>query len=446
MTNRSLTRLNEIREALKGRDVVWFGTRGIDALGIFPLARPALVTAQIAPIADDDLDGTEQDNLELRSRLRRDLDQYDIDRDPGLDAVGLKTEFLARIDAPVVLVAYRAAEMLCRPSFCHPTLVMATPFHLLQRQFEYKPWVEQQLLGLESVDVLKSTFVRDGDIESISVLLRNGPLVGRCSTGSGGSGVFPFATEEEYVERLPNHPDGFVGLTPLLDRPAPLNVNACVYSTGEVAVFGASFQLIGIRGLTRRAFGFCGNEFAAAIDLPAEVCMKVERCAAAIGRWLYQYGYRGVFGLDLLWYEGTLYVAELNPRFQASTPLSASINQALGFPDPMTEHIAAFLGVGAPRKVSVAEQIEGCREVRRSAPVAQVIHRNISTARLRAAKINGDLVPKGVSIVGAPESGIYIDREAMLFKSLHNESITTDGYSVSESVHAVKGAVAVAAY
>jgi hypothetical protein len=421
--------LTEIRRALKGRDIVWFGTRGIDALGIFPLARPALVTAQIAPIPHDDLQGAEQDNLELRSRLRRDLDQYDIDRDPGL-----------------VLVAYRVAEMLSRPSFCHPTLVMATPFHLLQRQFEYKPWVEQQLLGLKSVNVMKSTFIRDGDIESISSLLRNGPLVGRCSTGAGGSGVFTFASEEEYFERLPNHPDGFVGVTPLLDHAVPLNVNACVYSTGEVSVFGVSFQLIGIRGLTRRAFGFCGNDFAAAIDLPIEVCIKVERCAAAIGKWLFRYGYCGVFGLDILWNEGKIYVTEMNPRFQASTPLSASINQALGFPDPMTEHIAAFLGIGAPRKVSVVEQTQGCNDVRGNAPVAQVIHRNISTVRLRAARINHEIVPEGVSIVGAPESGIYIDREAMLFKSFHNRNITSDGYSISEMVHAVKGAVSVAAY
>jgi hypothetical protein len=446
MTIQSMPRLKKIREALKGRSIVWFGTRGIDALGIFPLARPALVTAQIAPIPTEDLDGTEQDNLELRSRLRRDLDQYDIDRDPGLDAVGLKTEFLARTNAPVVLVAYRAAEMLCRPSFCHPTLVMATPFHLLQRQFEYKPWVEQQLLGLKSVDVLKSTFVRDGDIEAISVILRTGPLVGRCSTGAGGSGVFPFSTEEEYFERLPNHPDGFVGLTPLLDRATPLNVNACVYSTGEVAVFGVSFQLIGIRGLTHRAFGFCGNDFAATIDLPTEVCMKVQRFASAIGEWLFRYGYHGVFGVDLLWDKDKLYVAEVNPRFQASTPLSASINQALGFPDPMTEHVAAFLGMGAPRLLPVVEQVKACRDLRGSTPLAQVIHRNISTGRLRAVKIESELVPEGVSIVGVPEPGIYIDREAMLFKSFHSTPVTTDGYSVSESVRAVKSAVTVAAY
>jgi len=53
MNHSSLTRLKEIRQALKGRDIVWFGTRGIDALGLYPLARPALIAAQIAPIAAD---------------------------------------------------------------------------------------------------------------------------------------------------------------------------------------------------------------------------------------------------------------------------------------------------------------------------------------------------------------------------------------------------------
>lgn len=446
MIIQSLPRLKEIRHALKGREIVWFGTRGIDALGLFPLARPAMVVAQIAPISTDQLNGTQQDNLELRSRLRRDLDLYDIDRDIGLDAVGLKTEFLTKIDAPVVLVAYRAMEMLCRPSFCHPTLVMATPFHLLQRQLEYKPWVEQQLLRLEGVPVLKSTFVRDGDIDAISAFLSSGPSVGRCSTGAGGSGVFPFATEEEYFERLPNHADGFIGLTPLLDQATPLNVNACVYSTGEVAVFGASYQLIGVRGLTRRTFGFCGNDFGAASALPPETCDQIETCTEAVGRWLFQFGYRGVFGLDILWDDGKLYITEVNPRFQASTPLSASINQTMGFPDPMSEHIAAFLGLGAPRKIPVAEQTHACSQVRGRFPIAQVIHRNISTARLRATEMHADLVPKGVTIVGAPEPGIYIEREAMLFKSLHCDNITTDGYSVSEQAHSVKKAITVAAY
>jgi len=441
-----VNRIQQIRESLQGRGLVWFGTRGIDALGLFPLARPTLVAAQIAPIPSGLLDDAHQDNLESRSRLRRDLDQYDVDHDPGVDAMGLKTEFLASIEAPVVLVAYRAAELLCRPSFCHPELVMAAPFYLLQQQFEYKPWVEQQLLKLGTVSVLRSAFIKDDDLQAVRKLLHNGPLVGRCSTGAGGSGVFPFTSEQEYLERLPNHADGFVGITPLLSMALPLNVNACVYESGEIAVFGISFQLVGIRGLTRRPFGFSGNDFAAASDLPEEICDQAETTAASVGRWLHRYGYRGVFGLDFLWNRDKLYVAEINPRFQASTPLSASINQAMDLPDPMTEHVAAFLGMHAPRRISTAEQTRLCAQACGRVHTVQVVHRNISTARLRATGIDASLLPQGAEICGLPEPTVYVDPEAMLFKSMHANAVTDDGYTVAEEVEQAKSAVAIAAY
>jgi hypothetical protein len=306
--------------------------------------------------------------------------------------------------------------------------------------------VEKQLDALGTVPVLRSVFVRDSDIDAISAMLAEGPLVGRCSTGSGGSGVFPFATVEEYCERIPKHPDGFVGLTPLLEGAAPLNVNACVYRTGEVAVFGVSYQLIGVRGLTRRAFGFSGNDFGIAAQLAPEVCDDIETAAVAVGRWLHQFGYRGVFGLDVMFYKGDLYVSEINPRFQASTPLSASINQALDYPDPMTEHVAAYLDLPAPRRISTAEQTHACGEVFRQMPVAQVVHRNISTGRLRTAEIHADRLPDDIRIVGVPAPGIYVDREAMLFKSLHSVPVTQDGYSVSEAVNEAKSAVTIAEY
>ena len=439
-------RMAEIRAALGGRGLVWFGTRGIDALGLFPLARPLLVSGQVAPIGEDMLDGVQQDNLELRSRLRRDLDQYDIDRDLGIDAIGLKTEFLARITGPVVLVAYRTAELLSRPSFCHSSLVMAAPFHLMQRQFEYKPWVEIQLLQLEGVSVLRSKFVRDDDVEAVVAMLDGGPMVGRCSTGAGGAGVFPFSTEEEYVERLPSHADGFVGITPFLDHAVPLNINACVYTSGDTAVFGVSYQLIGVRGLTRRAFGFCGNDFAAASDLDPAIFEKIETCARAIGSWLARYGYKGLFGLDLMWHGGKLYVSEINPRFQASTPLSARINQAAGLPDPMTEHVAAYLDMAAPAMPSLIEQAHACAAQIGSAAVVQVIHRNISTSRLRIVANRDGSLPDGVTAAGLPEPGIYVDREAMLFKSMHCRRVTRDGYSVSDEVHATKKTISAVAY
>ena len=446
VTRLNRSRLTELRYALGKRELVWFGTRGIDALGLFHLRTPTLIAAQIAPLDEPGMETVKQDNLETRSRLRRDLDQYDIDTDFGLDAGGLKTEFLAHIDAPVCLVAYRTGDLLCRPSFCHADLLLAAPFHLTQRQFEHKPWVERQLANLDGVRVLRSVFVRDNDIEGIARLLDRGPLVGRCSTGSGGAGVFSFASVDDYSAQLPTHSDGFVGITPYLEQSAPINTNACVYESGEVTVFGVSYQLIGIRGLTRRVFGFSGNDFAAAAALPNEVLGEVQQAASTIGRWLHRFGYRGIFGLDMLADNSGLFVSEINARFQASTPLSSSINQALGLPDPTTEHVAAFLTLDAPTMPSVAEQTRAAAALAGRAPVAQAIHRNISTGRLRFLGTDSSVLLPGVTLTGAPAAGLFVDREAMLAKSLHWQPVTSDGYHVTSEVQAVKQALKVAAY
>lgn len=440
----SVARLDEIRRALGDRELVWFGTRGIDALPLARLERLALVVGQIAPIEDSAALGFRQDNLELRSRLRRDLDRYDIDGDHDIDAESLKREFLARIDAPVVMVAYRAHEFLSRPSFCLPDLFAAVNFHLSQRQFEHKPWVERQLAGLDGVPALRSTFLRDSDFATLAALLKQGPMVGRCATGSGGAGVFTFETEDEYSERLPPHFEGFVGVAPFLTEAAPLNLNACVYRDGGVRAFGASYQLIGLGGMTRRQFGFCGNDFAAAAQLPPASLREIERILTNVGRWLRGFNYVGVFGLDMLYDRGTLHVIELNARFQASTPLAARIHQTIGLPDPLTEHVAAFLGLGAPDMPGLDQQVMLAAAQEHGCPVAQVIHRNLSTGLLRSLGRNPGFAHPGVEIEGAPTLGIHVEAEAMVFKSLHHRQVTTDGYSVAPEVEGLRDAVELA--
>jgi hypothetical protein len=431
-------RLSEIRHALDQRALAWFGTRGTDALPLFDLIRPSIVVSQIAPIAQELCGGIYQDCLETRSRLRRDLDTYDIDLDISQEAAGLKAEFFRRAEGPMVLAAYRAAEMMATPIFCNSELLLASNFHLMQRQFEHKPWVERELGKLDPpVPVLASEFIRDNDLAGLRRLLATyGPMVGRTSTGAGGAGVFVFTSEDEFVKLLPDHFDGFVGVAPLVDRATPLNVNACVYKSGEIATFGVSYQLIGIKGLTRRQMGFCGNDFAAAAGLAPANLKEIQSIAVRVGKWLAGLGYCGIFGLDLLLDNGGPLVSEINPRFQASTPLSAQINRAMGLPDPMSEHIAAFLGLDAPLLPDVVEQCHGAARCEADVPKAQVIHRNLMPANVRVTNPDTQLpVHRGGSwIASLPSSNIYVQHEAMLFKSFHTTQITKDGYSVLSTV------------
>jgi hypothetical protein len=238
-------------------------------------------------------------------------------------------------------------------------------------------------------------------------------------------------SESDFIERVPAHRDGFVSITPFLRGAAPLNVNGCVYASGNVAVFGVSYQLIGVPGLTTRKFGFCGNDFAAADCLSEKDIHGIEDLTRRAGVCLGRTGYRGIFGLDILRHDRGLAIVEVNARFQGSTALSSRLNQASGIPDPTTEHVASFLDLDTPEMPSCSEQTRAAKALQGSVPVAQVFHRN-----LMLDNIYLDQAPEmaGVDIDAAPGPRISIQQGAILFRSLHHKAITKDGYTVDPIV------------
>jgi formate-dependent phosphoribosylglycinamide formyltransferase (GAR transformylase) len=61
----------------------------------------------------------------------------------------------------------------------------------------------------------------------------------------------------------------------------------------------------------------------------------------------------GAFGVDALVYDGRVYLAEVNSRFQGSSVMSARIDQALNRPDIYCAHVAAFMGLSAPPSMTL---------------------------------------------------------------------------------------------
>lgn len=430
-------RLNRIRDALGRRSLIWFGTRGTDALPLFDLRTPRLIFSQVAPIDEAEFPADQQKCLEVGRRQRKDLDRFDIDFDLHRSAAELKQSLLSEASPDDVLITYRPSEFLAATLFCQPGPLAATNFHLHQRQFEYKPWVERELAIYDpALPLLRWNYIGNQDTDSARELLSKGRMVARNTTGSGGADVFEFSTIEEFEQNRPRHRDHFVGVTRYVADAAPLNVNGCVYHDGSVAVFGVSYQLIGLHGLTRRRFGFGGNDFLAASALPAIALNSIEKSTVSIGRWLGNRGFRGNFGIDFLLEGNVPLVTEVNARFQASTPISARINLALGLPDPMSEHVAAFVGLSAPAMPDLVEQ---CRSVSSglSVPVAHVMHRNVRDSDVFVRLVEPSL-PPGCVLQSLPASSTCVEPEGMLFKSLHSASITTTGYDVTDGVMAAR--------
>jgi len=241
---------------------------------------------------------------------------------------------------------------------------------------------------------------------------------------------------DEYRALTDSQPDGYSYASTYLDGAVPLNINACVYNTGEVATFGLSYQLIGIKECTNRPFGFCGNDFLAASVLPFEVTSQADALTREVGRWLHGLEYRGVFGLDLLLAGGELLLCELNPRFQASTPMSVGICAALGEPDPFSEHVAACLGLPAPATDRCPALTSSAGSLKDQVPLSHVMYYNTtSLPQYVAARYQGK--PDAGRLSCVPAANTQVDPEGLLYKGIFLDGVTKTGYEISTAAREI---------
>lgn len=408
--------------SLRDRRLVWFGTRGTDAEPLAHIGDLAAVFCLIAPFSTKNT-SARVTCLEQRTGRRVDLNRYSVDADRSLEAQVLRRELGEALSVPSALVPYRPLALLAPNFFPDPDRVRYLGmFHLHQACFEHKPWLEQTLAGA-GVPTIPWRYLRRHQRDVALDALTRGPIVLRTNIGDGGAGL-TLVHDHHELGTLPVGDEGFCGMAPYLGGAAPLNLNAVVYADGSVEVFPLSFQLIGLPGCTSRPFGFCGNDFGAARQLPPDVLEDAATIGRAVGARLARLGYLGIFGLDLLWHQGQLMVTEVNPRFQCSTPLSAQLSRQAGLPDAFLEHVAAHLGMAAPTGLPpFAERMAGL------ADRSQVIAYNRSDHTLWTEPI-GD--PGQPHVVGMPEDRVGVDPEAMLLKAVFDHTVTTDGFRLLE--------------
>jgi hypothetical protein len=185
-------------------------------------------------------------------------------------------------------------------------------------------------------------------------------------------------------------------------------------------------QLIGVPQCTNRPFGFCGTDFAAAKELPAECIDAIESMVQRTGQWLRQSGYLGAFGLDVLWVNGDLYLVEVNARFIASSPLAARASKLLGWSDLYIEHMAAWGGLSPLKPRRLRDIVE------EQAPLSQVILYNRSNVALQR---RGELAPfSKTAVIELPDASILVEPEGELFRLITHGQSTNDGYSLTPAL------------
>lgn len=416
MSNRA-ARIREIERAIGPRKLVWFGTRGEDASPLLYLRQFAECFSLIAPLGSP---AVRDVCLETIRGERVDLDQYSPDLDDSLEAAELHRRLSAAAETPSVIAVYRPTAFAT--SVCFPrsdTVQYLGVFHELQAAFEHKPWVETELRRA-GVRVLPWRYYAADDRQRLAERLARGPQVVRTIKSDGGTGLKVVRDESELPTDPLTHRYGFIAATDYLHPNIPLNVNGVVFPGGSVSLHGPSLQLIGIAGLTSMPLGYCGNDFARVKDLGSDTMGQLEAIALGAGRWLAAHGYVGAFGVDALESGGEVFLAEVNPRFQGSSSLSADLDRRMDRPDMYLENIAAFLGLNPLPYVPLAELAA------EQADLAHVVPHNCwaDAARIGdpAAFARNDSTWQLV-----PAAGVKVPRHAALGRAIFEGAVTDDG-------------------
>ena len=122
---------------------------------------------------------------------------------------------------------------------------------------------------------------------------------------------------------------------------------------GDKTLMGnPSYQITGLPPFTDNPLATVGNDWSVAHDLisPSEH-EAIEKMAGDIGTKLAASGWRGLFGMDMIYDEtrGRMYLIEINARQPASVPLESAFqegNRQHGLPGPtiFEAHLKALVG------------------------------------------------------------------------------------------------------
>jgi hypothetical protein len=339
--------LRLVTKEIGKRQLVWFGTRGDDLESVtdvpqfeagFSLISAYRRRASVQALALEDVVGR-----------RVDLDTYDIDDDLRSEAVGeLRAALLRTLSKPSAIFTYRPTTFLSAVAFARQDRCRYLGlFKGHQAAFEHKPWLESSISAL-GVPHIPWSYISDMDQLDALRILDEGPVMLRRSRTTGGVGLVKVEAQEDLLALWPDEEEAYVSVSPYIDGAVPVNVGAVVWTDG-VTLHHASVQLIGIPGCTNRPFGYCGNDFGAVGALGAEILDAMEVVVAILAAWLHRLGYRGAFGADFLVKDGILLFTEVNPRFQGSTHASAQLSVEDDESCLLLEHLAALLGISAPR-------------------------------------------------------------------------------------------------
>ncbi len=419
-----------LKERLDGKKIIWVGPRGEDAESLRDLNIPVSYYTGYAPLPGEF-------SMETDSNVRV---FYSLDEDISNAA----KEMLSKVkedasNTEAVLLTYKSSQKLhdlCQ-SVNVPCLSTA-PDPIL----DSKTYVEQQLedrFGVRTLGYSRETGVKD--VQALATMIDEyGEIVARADSSSLGRGLWRISSLDD-LKAIPAETKDLCTFAPCLEPSIPLNVSACVSAEGDCSLHTLSLQLIGHPLLTTRSFGYCGNDFASARELPVETIEQCGTITKNVARWLADREYKGAFGIDLLCYKDNVHFVEINPRFQGSSKISAQIDKAAGRVDIYTSHLLAWNGV--EHNTSIPEFVEQTKNQKKCAHMVFYNQQNypirlesVPESSLQRWRFGSGVAGRSWELGLQPDPVVQIMPNATLIRVEVPHKVTDDGRTFDDMTEA----------
>lgn len=258
-------------------------------------------------------------SFECQRQMRYDYNQESVE---WMDFVAHSVEEILQREPSSRFMLYSPEESLCYGQEVSQRAVCQNPqslLDLLENKIQARQWLSDYVPILPYI-------IKQGEMLSYASMLQDFPgfkrFVIQATFSCGGSGTW-LITEKNHEHVLRQlDPEVPYAVSAYQENSVSPNIHLIIYDK-EILLLPPSIQLVeaGEGGFTYR-----GADFPLYRSLSEQLDARLKRYALGIGNVLRRAGYRGVCGIDFLIADGTIYLMEVNPRFQSSTFL---LNRAM---------------------------------------------------------------------------------------------------------------------
>lgn len=161
--------------------------------------------------------------------------------------------------------------------------------------------------------------------------------------GHTGEGTMFVESEDDFARIQQKYPKRTVRIAEFIEGEA-YTLNGCVTEQG-IFLGGLSYQVTGVSELTTMRGATVGNDLSYRNGMTEDMVREIDAQVTKIGQIMYEQGYQGLFGVDLIIREGDLFFIEINARQPASIPMYTKL-QLMEKQIPLSLiHLLEFLDV-----------------------------------------------------------------------------------------------------